>query len=93
MSRGIDVHSTRDDHVLLAVNQEQVSILIDVSEITGVQPAGDDRLGSEVRALVVAGHHERASTADFADLAGRQFAAIQLRTISQQSAGPQCAAH
>src|SRR4029453_2754527 len=76
---GVDVHATRDDHVLFPIDQEQVAVLIDVPEIAGMQPPVDDRPGGEVRTLVVAGHHERPPAEDLADMSRRHVAAVVVK--------------
>lgn len=48
----IDVLSTAQDHVLLAIDQENVPLRIDPGDITCSEPAIDDRL-SAVRELVM----------------------------------------
>jgi len=71
----VHVDPVRDDQVLLAIDEVQEPVLVDVAEVAGVQPAVDDRGGRRVWLAVVAGHEERAAPDDLADLARRQLAA------------------
>ena len=72
----IDVVTAADDHVLLAVDDEEVAVLVDLAHVAGVQPAVADRLGGRVLALPVALHHVVAPDHDLADLALRDLVAV-----------------
>ena len=62
----IDIEAARDDELTQPVAQEQVSAIIERSEITGVQPSAPNRRGRLVRHVVVAVHHEVAADDDLA---------------------------
>ena len=47
----VDVVAAADDHVLLAVDDEEVAVLVDGRHVAGVQPAVADRLGGRVGRL------------------------------------------
>ena len=68
----VDVEAAGDDHVLQAVDDEQVALVVEVADVAGVVPAEARGRGGRLRVLVVAGHHERAAHDDLAALAGRQ---------------------
>ena len=73
---GIDVLPAGDDHVLLAVDDEQVAVLVTVADVAGVKPAvADRRRGRLGRAPVLADHRGRADQ-DLAQLPGSQVGAV-----------------
>src|SRR5215469_7854932 len=72
---GVHIESARDDHVLLAVGDMQISLRIEMADIPRMQPAIDDRLGGLVGRFVVARHEEVALHADLAGCALRQHRA------------------
>ncbi len=43
-SRGIDVEAAADDQILLAVDDEQVAVVVEIADVAGVQPAVAQRL-------------------------------------------------
>ena len=66
----VDVLATGDDHVLHAVLQEQVTLLVEDAEVARVEPAAvGDRLRGGVEPVPVALHHVGALDDDLADLA------------------------
>ena len=54
---GIDVLAAADDHVLGPVDQDQVAIFVEVTDVAGVQPAVDEGLRGLLRPVQVATHH------------------------------------
>src|ERR1700757_1653428 len=65
----IHVVPAPDDHVLLAVDDEEVAVRIDPRDVAGVKPAVADRLPGRVAAPPVALHDVVALDDDLADLA------------------------
>jgi hypothetical protein len=53
----------------LAVDDEQVIVLVEVADVAGMVPAVPGGLRRSPRVLVVAGHHQRAADHDLAPLA------------------------
>src|SRR5829696_1008753 len=78
---GIDVEAAGNDHVLLAVEQDDETVLVDATHVTrleeqaalGVVPEQVARL---VGLLVVAPHHRLGAAGELADLALRQHPAL-----------------
>src|ERR687895_511030 len=60
----IDVLSAADDHVLLAVDEEEEPVLVAVADVARVQPSVPERLGVGVRPPVIALHDVGAADAD-----------------------------
>ena len=56
----VDVLAAADDHVLLAVGDEEVAVGVDLADVAGVEPAVADRLGGRLGLAPVAGHERRA---------------------------------
>src|SRR5947209_20401683 len=54
---GVDVEATTDDQVLLAVDDEQVAVLVEIAEIAGVQPAVTQRLAAGLGRTPVSLHY------------------------------------
>ena len=71
-----DVEAARDDHVLLAVEDEHVAALVLARDVAGVQPAALERFRGRVRSLPVFGHHMAGAHADLAGLAGGDFLVV-----------------
>ena len=66
----VHVEARHQDHVLLAVDDVEETLLVHLRHVAGVQPAvGVDDLGGLLRALPVALHHLRALDAQLADFA------------------------
>jgi hypothetical protein len=73
---GIDVESRDKHHVLLAVGDLDVALLVHETHVAGAEPAiRREHLGRLVGAVPVALGHLRAANADLADLAQRHFGA------------------
>ena len=64
----IDVEATGDDHVLLAINQMQIAVLVEPADVPGVQPTIAEHLGGFLRPLPISFHHKCPANADFARL-------------------------
>lgn len=68
----IDVEAARDDHVLLAVDQEEIAVGIDIADVAGEEAAVDEGLRGSFGLIPVAFGDVRALDADLADFARRQ---------------------
>ena len=67
----VDVLAARDDHVLRAVDEVEVAVLVGGDDVAGAVPAVDERLGGRVRAVPVAEHDVRPADPQLARLALR----------------------
>src|SRR5207249_7242829 len=56
------------DELLLAIDDEDVALLVAAADVAGVEPAVADDVGRVLRLVPVAPHHLRAANADLADL-------------------------
>src|SRR5699024_6660651 len=71
------VETTRDNHVFLPVDDVQIALLIYFRDVTGVDPAVDNRLGGKIFSLPITLHRTPTTHAqftrltDFGLLAGR----------------------
>ena len=63
---GVDVFTTRDDHVLLTVNEVDEAILVAAGHVASVEPAIADAVVRGFLVLVVAEHDARAADDEFA---------------------------
>src|SRR5262249_42005886 len=72
----IDVVAGDDDHVLLAVHDRDVAILVHRREVAGVEPAVAQGLGGRLRLLPIALHNVLAATDELAYHARRHLAAV-----------------
>ena len=74
---GIDVLAAGDDHVLDAVVDVEIAVLVHVAGIAGAQPAvAAERFGGRLRQVPVAGHVGAGAGRDLADFARRQSLAV-----------------
>ena len=73
---GIDVLSPADDHVLDAVHQRQVAVLVEAPHVAGADPAVDDGLLGGLGIAQVAGHHDRPGDQHLARVSGRDLAQL-----------------
>jgi hypothetical protein len=72
----IDVESAHDEHVLDAVRDLQIALLVHDPDVAGVEPAlGIDRPRGLLRILEIAPHHVVSAHPDLAGLAARDLAA------------------
>src|SRR3954463_7452883 len=62
----VDVVALVDEHVLLAVDDGEVAVLVDRADVAGAQPAVLEHLGRGLDLVVVTAHHLRAADADLA---------------------------
>src|SRR5215207_9388113 len=68
----VDVEPAADDQLLLAVDDEEVAVLVALREIAGVQPSVlVDGPGGRFRAVPIAAHHHRPANQDLAYVALR----------------------
>src|SRR5436305_4828018 len=72
----VDVVAASDDHLLLAIDDEEVTVFIDLRHIARVKPAVANRLGGGVVLVPVALHHVVPPDHDLADLARRHLVAL-----------------
>ena len=56
----VDVLAAGDDHVLLAVDDPDVALVVLTNQVTGVEPAAGERLGGGLRVVPVARHQTSA---------------------------------
>ena len=71
--RRIDVLAARNDHVLDAVLDEHIAILVHVGSVARVHPAVLERAFRRFRQVPVTRHVGRALADEFSDLPARQF--------------------
>ena len=75
----IEVLAAADHHVLDAADDVAVALGVDGGEIAGVHPAaGVEHLGGLLRLVPIAEHHGVAAGAEFAALAARHDAALEI---------------
>src|SRR3954464_12781826 len=72
----VDVVAAADDHVLLAVDDEEVAVLVDAGHVARVEPAVAQDLLRGVVAVPVALHEVVAADRDLADLALAHLVAV-----------------
>jgi hypothetical protein len=66
----VHVLTAADDHVLDAIGQEQVALVIEIAAIAGAQPAVlGERRGCLLGAVEVSGHHVGRPEPDLPDVA------------------------
>jgi hypothetical protein len=75
---GVHVVPAADDELLLPADDEQEAVLVEVTEVAGVQPAAGEGLGGGLRPVQVPLHHVQPAGDDLADAlrAGWQRTAI-----------------
>ena len=71
-----DVEPTRDDHVLLAVDDVEEPLVVAPRDVSGVQPAVREQLGRLLGLLPVAGRRQGPAHADLARLAVGNLVAL-----------------
>ena len=72
----VDVLAAGDDHVLLAVDERDVAVVVDLAEVAGVEPAAAERVGRRRRQHPVAGEDVLAAHEQLADLADGDVAVV-----------------
>src|SRR5699024_11992584 len=55
---GVDVLSAGDEHVLEPVDDEEEPVIVEVADVTGVEPAAGGERGSGGRLVVPVGTHD-----------------------------------
>ena len=75
LARG-DVLAARDDHVLLAVGDEQEAVLVEIADVAGAEPVAEEALLGLLRIVPIAARDLRSAQADFAFGPGRQYVAV-----------------
>ena len=73
---GVDVLPAGDDHVLVAVTDEEEALVVDRTGVAGAVPAVGQHLGGAFRLVPVAGHHVRPLHDDLAYLVRIGLAAV-----------------
>src|SRR4029453_15910993 len=74
----VDVVAAANDQLLLAVDDEEVAVLVDAPDVAGPKPAiGGQDLSGGLRSAPVARHHVVAADGDLADLAGGNLPALR----------------
>ena len=71
---GIDVEAAADEHVLLAVDEDEAAVGLHAADVAGEEPAVDKGGAGLVGAIAVAAKDVGAADAEFAGLAGREAA-------------------
>src|SRR5271154_4517041 len=73
----VDVKASADNHIFLAVDDVDISMLVDVSHIAGMVPTMPADLGRGLRQFMVARREQRAIGYDFSNLVrGKDLASI-----------------
>ncbi|MNL38413.1 hypothetical protein D3C87_1606260 [compost metagenome] len=72
----INVFATADDHVLEAVDDVDIAVVVHVGAVTGVHPAATQRLGGFFGFVPVAEHDVRATDQHFTDRAARHLVVV-----------------
>src|SRR6266702_3096120 len=77
------VEPAAEDHLLLAIDDEEIALLVDVPEVSGVEPAALESLGGRLWIPPVALHHVVASDHDLPHvvLACRQHLALLVNDL------------
>ena len=77
----VDVVAAADDQLLLAVDDEEVAVLVDLAHVAAVEPAVDDGLLGRLLAVPVALHDVVALDDDLADLALLDLVAVVVEQL------------
>ena len=80
----VDVLAAADDHVLGPVRDVQEAVLVQVADVTGVEPAVAERLGRRLRVVEVAVHHRLVAQAHLSVLADPELTTGRRRTAGRQ---------
>ena len=72
----VDVLAAADDHVLDAVDDVGIAVVVEIAEVAAVQPAAGQRGRSIAGRLVIAEHDIGSADADFANLARTEAGAV-----------------
>src|SRR5262245_48458021 len=75
---GIDVFAARDNHVLHAILNIDETVLVYISGIPGVKPAGADCSGGCLGIVPVALHYHGTSHYNLSDDSGRHFLSLEI---------------
>src|ERR1700691_2043258 len=68
----IYIRAAADDHVLLSVHQIEKSVFVGVSQVARMEPAINNRLGSQIRSFVIFRHEQWPAPDDLPNLSGSQ---------------------
>ena len=75
----IDVLTAADDHVLLAIDDEETLFIVEISDIAGVIPTVAQSVAGMLRLIPVTCHHARSAHDDFTNLASAKPVVIDHR--------------
>src|ERR1035438_910751 len=89
----VDVLTTRDDHVGLAVDDVEVSLVVHAAEVTGVEPAVGEGPLVGLGHAPVALHHGRSAVDDLPDLAHRHIVPVLVDDAQIGRASRRATAH
>src|ERR1035437_5734072 len=81
----VDVEAAADDQLLLAIDDEEEAFVVDVADVTAVEPAVLDRLGGGLRLVPVAVHDVVALDHDLAALALRDLLVVLVEDLDVDS--------
>src|SRR5262245_4531180 len=81
----VDVCTTGDDHVLLAIRDVQVAIFVKMTHVAGMEPAVAERLRGRVGVVPVTLHHE---VATYDDLPRRSRRNITVHVVDHPDLDP-----
>jgi hypothetical protein len=84
---GIDVLAAGHDHVLHAVVDVDIAVVIAVRGVAGAHPAVVNRGGGRLRLVPITLHDDRRFDDDFPDRAGRNLGAVRVDDLDRD-AGP-----
>ncbi|CAB4921133.1 unannotated protein [freshwater metagenome] len=73
---GVDVYAGANDHVVLAIDQEEVALFVQVANVAGVQPTVNDRLLGRFGTVPVALHQHLTARYNLAGLTGAKEVAL-----------------
>ena len=72
----INILASGNDHVFFAVDDKQVALIVEITEVARMHPAIANRLLCRLRIVPIALHDDRGMHADFADLANAAFGSV-----------------
>jgi hypothetical protein len=81
----IDIGAAGNDQILGTVLQREIPVLIEGTDIAGMQPAVFQRRRGRFRIVPVARHHHIAAAKDFPGLSGRQRPSVVTRDLHLQT--------
>src|SRR3974390_1481746 len=79
---GVHVEASTDDHVFLSIDDEEISILVKIAEISGKPEAVHEFLSSRLRILVIPRNRGSRSETNFADGTNWKGRALIIRNVN-----------